>query len=147
MSNNQYTSSRELSYYELSLIAFLRESHPHLVENRTFISERANSASERYGELIRLGFNHTEAEAAASEVLYRGLHFSPYDMIVHILWDEFADMVASDDARNVAYKLFPLCLDVLLRYDITDGFELSSEYDMLYTKLVGTIETLLNDGI
>lgn len=147
MSNNQYTSLRELSYYELSLIAFLRESHPHLVENRTFISERANSASERYGELIRLGFNHTEAEAAASEVLYRGLNFSPYDMIVHILWDEFADMVASDDARDVAYKLFPLCLDVLLRYDITDGFELSSEYDMLYTKLVGTIETLLNDGI
>ena len=147
MSNNQYTSSRELSYYELSLIVFLRESHPHLVENRTFISERANSASERYGELIRLGFNHSEAEAAASEVLYRGLHFSPYDMIVHILWDEFSDMVKSENAREVAYRLSPRCLDVLLRYDITDGFELSSEYDMLYTELVGTIETLLSDGI
>ena len=147
MSNNQYTSSRELSYYELSLITFLRESHPHLVENRTFISERANSASERYGELIRLGFNHSEAETAASEVLYRGLHFSPYDMIVHILWDEFSDMVKSENAREVAYRLFPRCLDVLLRYDITDGFELSSEYDMLCTELVGTIETLLSDGI
>ena len=68
-------------------------------------------------------------------------------MIVHILWDEYSDIVESEDAREVAYKLFPRCLDVLLKYDITDGFELSSEYDMLYTELVGTIEILLNDGV
>lgn len=37
-----------------------------------------------------------EAEAAASDELYRRLHFSPYNTLVHILWDEFASEVPEE---------------------------------------------------
>ncbi len=149
MSDNLQIPSGELSYYGLSLLSYLRDSHPTLAADTSFIAERADRAAEAYSDAIRAGSTHAEAEAAASDELYRGLHFSPYNTLVNILWDEFASEVPEEAARAVALRLLalPVFRDVLAKYDLTDDFAATSEYQLLYTELVGTVQILLEDGL
>lgn len=149
MSDNQQIPSGELSYYGLSLLSYLRDSHPTLAADTSFIAERADRAAEAYSDAIRAGSTHAEAEAAASDELYRGLHFSPYNTLVNILWDEFASEVPEEAARAVALRLLalPVFRDVLAKYDLTDDFAATPEYQLLYTELVGTVQILLEDGL
>lgn len=147
MSDEQQTPFKELSYYGLSLLSFLRESHPTLADDASFIAERADSAAEAYSEAIRAGMSHIEAEAVADEALYRGLHFSPYNTLVRILWEEFAAEVPEDAARAVALRLLPWCHEALAKYDLTDDFAATPAYELLYTELTGTVQILLEDGI
>lgn len=147
MTNNHHIPTGELSYYGLSLLSFLRDSHPQHIADEDFITRRADRAAEVYSEVIRSGRTHLEAEEAASEELYRGLHFSPYNTLVNILWNEFTAEIPEDDARAVARLLLPLCSKVLAKYTFTDDFANRSEYDLLYTELTGTVQILLEDGI
>ncbi len=149
MSDNRQTPSGKLSYYGLSLLSYLRDSHPLLAADTSFIADRADRAAEIYSDAIRVGSTHTEAEAAASEELYHGLHFSPYSILVHILWNEFASEVPEDAARVVALRLLtlPAFRDVLTKYDLADDFIATPEYFLLYTELVGTVQILLEDGL
>ena len=147
MSDKRIPLSGELSYYGLSLLSFLRGSHPTLADDSSFIARRADRAAEAYSEAIRTGATHPEAEAAASEELYRGLYFSVYDTLVHILWNEFAAEVPEDAVRAVALWLLPLCREVLAKYDFTDDFAATPAYELLYTELTGTVLILLEDGI
>ena len=48
----QTQQPQELSYYRLSLLSFLRESHPELVNDTDFIATRGDSAAEAYSEAI-----------------------------------------------------------------------------------------------
>jgi len=149
MSDKQQTTYEELSYYGLSLLSYLRDSHPGLVADRSFIARRADRAAEAYSDAIRTGVSHLEAEAAASEELYRGLLFSPYNTLVHILWDEFASEVPEEAARAVALRLLtlPAFRDVLAKYDLADDFAATPEYERFYTELTGTVQILLEDGL
>ncbi len=149
MSDNLQIPSGELSYYGLSFLSYLRDSHPMLAADTIFIAERADRAAEAYSDAIRAGSTHAEAEAAASDELYRRLHFSPYNTLVHILWDEFASEVPEEAARAVAQRLLalPIFRDVLAKYDLTDNFAATPEYESLYTELMGTVQILLEDGI
>lgn len=149
MSDNQQIPSGELSYYGLSLLSYLRDSHPMLADDTAFIADRADRAAEAYSDAIRAGSTHTDAEAAASDELYRRLHFSPYNTLVHILWDEFASEVPEEAARAVALRLLalPVFRDVLAKYDLTDDFAATPEYESLYTELTGTVQILLEHGI
>lgn len=149
MSDNRQTPSEELSYYGLSLLSYLRDSHPLLAADTSFIADRADRAAEAYSDAIRTGSTHAEAEAAASDELYRRLHFSPYNTLVHILWDEFASEVPEEAARAVALRLLalPVFRDVLAKYDLADDFAVTPEYSQLYTELIGTVQILLEDGL
>lgn len=149
MSDNRQTPSGELSYYGLLLLSYLHDSHPLLAADTSFIADRADRAAEAYSDAIRAGSTHTEAEAAASDELYRRLHFSPYNTLVHILWDEFAAEVPEEAARAVALRLLalPVFRDVLAKYDLADDFAATPEYSLLYTELVGTVQILLEDGL
>ena len=147
MSNTQYTFPGELSYYGLSLLSYLRDSHPQLVNNTQFIIARADSAAEVYSEMIRSGCTHIEAENVASKELYRGLHFSPYNTLVNILYDEFSTEIPEENARAVARLMLPLCDKVLAKYTFTDDFADTPEYEFLYTELVGTVQILLENVV
>lgn len=102
-----HTPTGELSYYGLSLLSYLKDSHPELIAEGEFIAERADSAAQAYSEAIRSGCNHIEAEEIAREELYRGLHFSPYNTLVNILWREFEAEIPEDTARQAALRLLP----------------------------------------
>ena len=73
------------SYYELSLLSFLRESHPEKAGDISFIKERAASASEAYAEAFNAGLPIAECIGIANKILHAGLHFSRHDTISSVL--------------------------------------------------------------
>ena len=81
----------------------------------------------------------------ASEVLYQGLHFSKYDTLVSVLENEFEKELPSPFPG----RLTPILLknkavqSVFDKYELTDDFGASPEYDKLYTELAGTIVLLI----
>jgi hypothetical protein len=146
-SNGLKKEPDELSYFGLSLKSYLIDSHPLLANDTAFISACADTAAETYSNAIKDGLPHDRAEELANVELYRELHFSPYNTLVNILWNEFATEIPEDDAREAALLLLPLCEKVLEKYSLPDDFADTPDYDLLYTELTGTIQILLEDGI
>jgi hypothetical protein len=137
----------KMSYFRLSLLSYLRESHPDKATDRSFIAERGDAAAEAYSEAIKSGHTHDQADEIAAQTLYTGLHFSPYRTIVKILWDEFAEETDPAQAEGLAIELLPRLSATIGKYTLSDDFADSSEYSLLYTELTGVIQTLLEDGI
>ncbi len=139
------TTKKELSYFRLKLEAYLGEHFPERVNENTFVTARADEALAAYCDAIAQGFSYPEAEVMASEVLYQGLHFSKYDTLVSILENEFEKELPSP----LPERLTPILLknkavqSVFDKYELTDDFGASPEYDKLYTELTGTIVLLI----
>ena len=125
-----------LSYYGLSLLSYLRESHPDLANDADFIRTRAQSGAEAYSCIIRSGGSRIEAAEEADAVLYRGLHFSLYGTLANVIRSEFADIIPEEDAREAARS-----------YELADDFAATPQYALLYTELTGTVQILLDNGI
>ncbi|EKC43509.1 protein containing DUF1896, partial [human gut metagenome] len=109
-----------LSYYGLSLLSFLLDSHPDLASDSILIRSRADRAAEAYCQAIRNGESRSEADAQAARILYQGLHFSLYNTIVNILWDEFQDLVPEEEARTIARDILPHAAFLKQEYDLND---------------------------
>ncbi len=140
--NNQHF---EFSFYQLSLLSFLRESHPELAEQRTFIKGRASQAADAYANAFMEGLDTQQCQEIASRVLYAGLHFSRHDTIVNILWREFSANVKAEDARECAVRLAPLLDPIFKKYTLSDDFAYSTEYQSLTTELIGAIQLKLEE--
>lgn len=137
---------QELSYYRLSLLSFLRESHPELLGDIAFITARADSAAEAYSEAVRTGSSHDDAAEIANQVLFAGLHLSQYDIIVTVLWNEFSEEVPQGNAKFLALQLLPVCEEVFAKYPLSDEFMSEPAFDNLYTEITGTILIWLDDN-
>ena len=139
------TTKKELSYFRLKLEAYLGEHFPERVNENTFITNRADEALTAYCDAIAQGFSHPEAEVMASEVLYQGLHFSKYDTLVSVLENEFEKELPSP----LPERLTPMLLknkavqSVFDKYELTDDFGASPEYEKLYTELTGIIVLII----
>ena len=139
------TTKKELSYFRLKLENYLSEHFPEMQSDKPFITARADDALTTYCDAVAQGFSHPEAETMASEVLHRGLHFSKYDMLVSVLENEFEKELPSP----LPERLSPILLknkavqSVFGKYDLTDDFGASPEYEKLYTELTGTIVLLI----
>jgi hypothetical protein len=133
----------DMSYFRLSLLAFLRESHPHLATDEKFITARTEAALATYEQAAKNGNNPIEAEHEANEVLFDGLHFSKHDTLINILWNEFANEIPEEEATILAVKLLPECESVFAQYPLSDDFDSLPEYELLYTELTGAIALYL----
>lgn len=147
MRNTKSKTEKELSYYGFSLLSYLQENHPDRAGDTAFIEERADTAAETYSNAVKDGQTHIEAEELASNVLFHGLYFSPYNTLVHVLWNEFSDEIPEERAKEIALQILPLCSEKLDKYTLSDDFEGTPQYDELYTELTGTVEILLEDGL
>lgn len=147
MATKPKTSAVEMSYFRLSLLSFLRDTHPTKASNLNFIAARGDAAALRYSEAIKSGHTHNEAEEFSSQILYEGLHFSTYRTIVTILWEEFSEEIDSEKAEVLALELLPRLHPVVGKYSLLDDFADSPEYDLFYTELTGSIQILLEDGL
>jgi hypothetical protein len=143
---NRKGNPADISYFRLSLMELLRESFPELVTDEKFINARTQAALDIYEDIIKNGGNHLEAEHWANETLFGKLHFSKHDTLKNILWDEFSNQVPEDEAKDFAIRLLPECEEVFAQYPLTDDFEYSPEYDLLYTELTGTIALYLESN-
>lgn len=130
------------SYYELSLLSFLKESHPELASDINFIKSRANEAANAYSDAFNNGYAVPLAAEIANQTLFAGLHFSKHDTIINVLWNEFADIVPQGSASEVAMRLMPLCENVFVQYPLSDDFGYSPQYKELYTDLTGAIQLI-----
>ena len=138
--NRKYNNhAPDISYFRLSLIEFLKESHPELLKDNRFIIACTDAAIETYEQAILSGDTPYEASEQANAVLYKGLHFSKHDTLVNILWNEFADEVQENEAKTFAIKLLPECESVFTQYPLSDGFAYEPEFELLYTELTGAI--------
>lgn len=138
-------TKKELSYFRLKLENYLSEHFPELLGDKPFITARAEEALSTYCDAVAQSFSHLEAETMASEVLYRELHFSKYDTLVSVLENEFEKELPSP----LPERLSPILLknkavqSVFDKYELTDDFDASPEYEKLYTELTGTIVLLI----
>ena len=138
-------TKKELSYFRLKLEAYLGEHFPERVNENTFVTARADEALAAYCDAIAQGFSYPEAETMASEVLYQGLHFSKYDTLVSVLENEFEKELPSP----LPERLTPMLLknkavqSVFDKYELTDDFGASPEYEKLYTELTGIIVLII----
>lgn len=142
MSNIQ----KELSWFKLSLLHFLYESHPELTEDANLINSRGDLAAETYSEAISNGYNHYEAEELAHEVLYKGLHFSKHDTLVTVIWNEFSGEIPMGEAKEFAIKLLPKMEAVFSKYPLNDEFAYSAGFTRLYTELTGVLSIWLEEN-
>jgi hypothetical protein len=147
MKANNKSAAVEMSYFRLSLLSYLRDSHPDKATDKQFIASRGDAAAEAYSRIIKSGSSHDEAGETASQILYAGLHFSPYRTIITVLWDEFSDSIPTEMAERLALALLPRLSSVIEKYTLSDDFADSQEYRLLYTELTGAIQTLLEDGV
>ena len=135
----------EFSYYQLSLLSFLRESHPNKATDIAFIKARSQAAAEAYEEAFNSGSSLQECIDIAHNTLFEGLHFSKHDTIVNVLWNEFSADVSVDEAKETAIRLQPLLEGLFSKYDLSDKFGYSPEYQSLYTEIVGTLQIKLEE--
>jgi hypothetical protein len=142
---NNKNKPADLSYFRLSLLAFLHESHPHLIDDEKFISARVEAVLDAYEQAVQNGSNPLEAEHSANEVLFAGLHFSKHDTLKNILWNEFSNEIPEDEAKDLAIELLLDCEDIFVQYPLSDDFAYLPEYDLLYTELTGTIALLIEN--
>jgi len=141
MNNKNYTV--DISFFRLSLLVFLNESHPQLATDEKFIAARTQAALDAYEQAAGNGSNPIEAEHSANEVLFNGLHFSKQDTLRNILWNEFSNEIPEDKAAALAIKLLPECEALFSQYSLSDNFAFEPEYELLYTELTGTIAQFL----
>lgn len=134
------------SYYGLSLLSFLQSSHPDRATDTDFIKVRAELACQTFSDALLAGYTQAEAIEQANEVLYGGLHFSKYDTIVNILWNEFAHEVPQGSAKELAIRLQPLLEPTFRNYPLTDDFAYTAEFDMLYTEITGEVLIWLEEN-
>ena len=139
------TTKKEFSYFRLKLENYLSEHFPEMKSDNSFITARADEALTSYCDAVAQGFSHPEAEVMASEVLYQDLHFSKYDTLISVLENEFEKELPSPLPK----RLTPMLLknkavqSVFDKYEQTDDFGASPEYEKLYTELTGTIVLLI----
>ena len=135
----------DLSYYGLYLLKYLRENHHDKASDTDFIESRADHAAEVYEQSRLEGYTPEGAQELAMAALTKGLHFSKYNTVIEVLWNEFGDEVEPGNAPAFALTLQPALEEVFARYPLTDNFAYTSEYDLLYTELTGAVATYLEE--
>lgn len=139
-------SDIEFSYYGLSLLSFLKESHPDKANDFAFIRSRAEVAAQMYTEAFENGDTIPECCQTAMQALFEGLLFSKLDMLCFILEEEFWRDINPKDYRSTALRLLPFCEKIFKKYQFHDDFTFSAEYFELYTELVGTLQLKLEEN-
>lgn len=145
MNKNKKNQATDLSYYGLYLLNYLKENHPDRATDTGFINERADHAAEVYEQSRLEGNTPDGAQELAMAALLKGLHFSPYNTIVEVLWNEFEDEIDPGYAPTLALQLLPVFTPVFARYPLSDDFSQSPAYDRLYTELTGAISLITED--
>ena len=141
---------KEFSYYRLRLETYLKDYHPERLADEAFIYDRSDAAAQAYEDAFRQGYPVLEAGYMATEVLFAGLHFSPYYTLEQIIENEFANVVPPERAADFALRLLQsdTIRETIEKYEPGDDFDGSPEYDQLYTELTGVIVELLEaDGV
>ena len=138
----QHDNIGELSCFKSALLFYLRESHPHMADDKAFIRERADSAAEAYEHAIRDGLSVRQALEQADAVLYQDLRFSRFDTVFEAVSEWFPEILP-EERRDFCLKVLPPAEAVFGKYPIDDRFESSPSYHTLTVELTGFIQSYI----
>ena len=138
----QHDNNGELSCFKSALLFYLRESHPHMTDDKAFIRERADSSAEAYEHAIRDGLSVRQALELADAVLYQNLRFSRFDTVFEAVSEWFPEILP-EERRDFCLKVLPPAEAVFGKYPIDDRFESSPSYHTLTVELTGFIQSYI----
>ncbi|WP_156309401.1 DUF1896 domain-containing protein [Sphingobacterium endophyticum] len=140
------TQQKDLSYFRLRLQELLYASFPEKTYDNKFIEQRSSWAANAYEGAFRSGNSIDQCDEIANYILFEGLHFSRFDTVFHVVCNEFDTIMADEELRPFAFKMFPVCEPVFLSYELTDDFANGPEFDLLYTEITGTIAIWIEEN-
>ena len=138
----QHDNNGELSCFKSALLFYLRESHPHMADDKAFIRERADSAAEAYEHAIRDGLSVRQALEQADAVLYQDLRFSRFDTVFEVVSEWFPE-VRPEKRAGFCLKVLSPAEIVFSKYPIDDRFESSPACHTLTVELTGFIQSYI----
>jgi Domain of unknown function (DUF1896) len=138
-------SYKELSHFTLRLKELLTVSFPEKATDRKFIEERSGWAMTAYEEAFKDGNSVIESTDIANAVLFKDLNFSKFDTVFQVVCNEFDRLMADEELRPFAIKMFPVCQPVFADYNLNDDFASSPAFELLYIELTGTIAIWIED--
>lgn len=140
------TPKKDLSYFRLRLQELLNTSFPEKANDKKFIDQRSSWASKAYEGAFRSGNAMYQCNEIADYILFEGLHFSKFDTIFQVVNNEFDTIMADQELRPFALKMYPVCEPVFANYGLTDDFAYGYGFDQLYTELTGTIAIWIEEN-
>jgi hypothetical protein len=135
----------DLSYFQLRLTEFLSASFPEKVDDSKFITMRSRLAESAYDNAFKDGHSISYCTEMAESILFEELAFSKYNLLFQVICNEFSHVVSDEDIQPLALKMLYECDFVFSGYDCKENFEDSSDYDLLYTELTGTIQIWIEE--
>ncbi len=138
------TTAGELSYFEATLLFYLKESHPHFAGDKELVRSRADEAAGTYESAIRDGLSVTQALQLANAALYRDLRFSRFDTVFEVVSEWFPE-VRPERRGDFCLKILPPAEAVFSKYPIDDRFEISPSYRTLTIELTGFIQSYIEE--
>ena len=136
------TVTGELSYFEMTLLLYLKESHPHIAGDKELVQMRADEAAGSYERAIRDGLSVTQALELADTVLYQDVRFSRVDTVFEVVSECFPE-VRPEKWTGFCLKVLPPAETVFSKYPIDDRFESSPSYHTLTIELTGFIQSYI----
>ena len=133
------TVTGELSYFEMTLLLYLKESHPHIAGDKELVQMRADEAAGSYERAIRDGLSVTQALELAEAVLYQDFRFSRFDTVFEVVSEWFPE-VRPEKRAGFCLKVLSPAEIVFSKYPIDDRFESSPSYHTLTVELTGFIQ-------
>ena len=133
------TLQKDLSYFKLRLQELLNSSFPEKANDQKFIHQRSSYATNAYEGAFLTGHTVEQCNEIANYILFEGLHFSKFDTVFQVVCNEFDTLMADEELRPFALKMLTVCEPVFGRYELTDDFAYSYEFDLLYTEITGII--------
>ena len=136
------TTTGELSYFETTLLLYLKESHPHIADAKALVRARADEAAGSYERAIRDGLSVTQALELADAVLYQDLRFSRFDTVFEVVSEWFPE-VRPEKRADFCLKVSSPAETVFSKYPIDDRFESSPACHTLTVELTGFIQSYI----
>ncbi|WP_035649898.1 DUF1896 domain-containing protein [Flavobacterium sp. ASV13] len=133
------TQLKDLSYFRLRLQELLINSFPEKANDQKFIEQRSSWAANAYQGAFSSGNTIEQCSEIANYILFENLNFSRFDTVFLVVCNEFDTIMADEELRPFTLKMFPVCEAVFSRYELTDDFAYSYEFDLLYTEITGVI--------
>lgn len=130
---------KDLSYFRLRLQELLNTSFPEKAHDQKFINQRSSWASNAYEGAFQCGNDIEKCNEIANYILFEGLYFSKFDTIFQVVCNEFDTIMADEELRPFALKMFSVCQPVFSNYHLTDEFAYGYEFDKLYTEITGIV--------
>ena len=115
-------TQKDLSYFRLRLHFFFFFFFPEKANDQKLINQRSSWATNVYEGAFQSGNDIEKCNEIANYILFDGLHFSKFDTVFQVVCNEFDTIMADEELRPFALKMFRVCGPIFSNYELTDDF-------------------------